>query len=94
MADGEPWRIAVNVKSSDKSGRGPDRSIVLYRDTRDTRDTYTRALANAISTIIQNTNNSAGLVFARFSRWPQRYYSPVRAILALNSPCSVDPLVY
>jgi len=61
MADGEPWRIAVNVKSSDKSGRGPDRSIVLYRDT---RDTYTRALANAISTIIQNTNNSAGLVFA------------------------------
>ncbi len=31
MADGEPWRIAVNVKSSDKSGKGPDRSIVLYR---------------------------------------------------------------
>lgn len=31
MAAGEPWRIAVNVKSSDKSGPGPDRSILLYR---------------------------------------------------------------
>ena len=31
MADGEPWRIAVNVKSADKGGPGPDRSILLYR---------------------------------------------------------------
>jgi uncharacterized protein YukJ len=30
IADGEPWRIAVNVKSTDTGG-GPDRSIVLYR---------------------------------------------------------------
>jgi uncharacterized protein YukJ len=31
MAEGEPWRIAVNVKSTDKGGPGPDRSILLYR---------------------------------------------------------------
>ena len=31
MAEGEPWRIAVNVKSSDKGGSGPDRSLLLYR---------------------------------------------------------------
>jgi uncharacterized protein YukJ len=31
MADGVPWRIAVNVKSTDKGGSGPDRSILLYR---------------------------------------------------------------
>jgi uncharacterized protein YukJ len=37
MADGEPWRIAVNVKSSDKSRKGPDRSIVLYRIVDDFR---------------------------------------------------------
>jgi uncharacterized protein YukJ len=37
MADGEPWRIAVNVKSSDKGGKGPDRSIVLYRIIEDFR---------------------------------------------------------
>ena len=30
IADGEPWRIAVNVKSADKAGPGPDRSILLY----------------------------------------------------------------
>jgi uncharacterized protein YukJ len=37
MADGQPWRIAVNVKSSDKSGPGPDRSILLYRIVDDFR---------------------------------------------------------
>ena len=31
MAGGEPWRIAVNVKSTDTGGSGTDRSIVLYR---------------------------------------------------------------
>src|SRR5947207_12088024 len=31
MAEGQPWRIAVNVKSSDKGGSGPDRSLLLYR---------------------------------------------------------------
>src|SRR5215472_12314002 len=31
MAEGEPWRIAVNVKSTDKGGPGADRSILLYR---------------------------------------------------------------
>jgi uncharacterized protein YukJ len=31
MASGEPWRIAVNVKSTDKGGSGPDRSLLLYR---------------------------------------------------------------
>ena len=31
MAAGEPWRIAVNVKSSVKGGSGPDRSLLLYR---------------------------------------------------------------
>ena len=30
-AAGEPWRIAVNVKSTDKGRSGPDRSILLYR---------------------------------------------------------------
>jgi uncharacterized protein YukJ len=37
MADGEPWRIAVNVKSTDKGGSGPDRSILLYRIVDDLR---------------------------------------------------------
>jgi uncharacterized protein YukJ len=31
MAAGEPWRIAVNVKSTDKGGTGLDRSLLLYR---------------------------------------------------------------
>ena len=31
MAGGDPWRIAVNVKSTDTGGSGADRSIVLYR---------------------------------------------------------------
>jgi uncharacterized protein YukJ len=31
MAEGQPWRIAVNVKSSDYGGSGPDRSLLLYR---------------------------------------------------------------
>jgi uncharacterized protein YukJ len=31
MAGGDPWRIAVNVKSTDTGGSGTDRSIVLYR---------------------------------------------------------------
>ncbi|ALL71375.1 yukI (plasmid) [Paraburkholderia caribensis MBA4] len=30
IADGEPWRVAVNVKSTATDG-GPDRAIVLYR---------------------------------------------------------------
>ncbi len=31
MAGGDPWRIAVNVKSTDTGGSGADPSIVLYR---------------------------------------------------------------
>jgi uncharacterized protein YukJ len=37
MAGGQPWRVAVNVKSSDKSGPGADRSILLYRIVDDFR---------------------------------------------------------
>ncbi|CAN7806330.1 DUF2278 family protein [Paraburkholderia hospita] len=36
VADGEPWRIAVNVKSTANDG-GPDRAIVLYRIIEDFR---------------------------------------------------------
>ncbi|OUL96280.1 DUF2278 family protein [Paraburkholderia hospita] len=36
VADGEPWRVAANVKSTASDG-GPDRAIVLYRIDEDFR---------------------------------------------------------
>jgi uncharacterized protein YukJ len=46
MADGQPWRVAVNVKSSDKSGSGPDRSILLYRIVDDFRHPILQTVMN------------------------------------------------
>src|SRR2546430_17542170 len=37
MADGQPWRLAVSVNSSDKGGSGTDRSVLLYRIVDDFR---------------------------------------------------------
>jgi uncharacterized protein YukJ len=45
VADGEPWRIAVNVKSTDRDG-GPDRSIVLYRMIDDFRHPILQTVKN------------------------------------------------
>ena len=46
MGDGLPWRVAVNVKSSDKSGPGPDRSILLYRIVDDFRHPILETVKN------------------------------------------------
>jgi uncharacterized protein YukJ len=45
VADGEPWRIAVNVKSTASDG-GPDRAIVLYRIIEDFHHPIAEILKN------------------------------------------------
>ncbi len=45
VADGEPWRVAVNVKSTATDG-GPDRAIVLYRIVEDFHNPIVEILKN------------------------------------------------
>jgi uncharacterized protein YukJ len=54
MADGEPWRIAVNVKSTDKGGSGPDRSILLYRIVDDSAIRFCRPSSNSTKALTRS----------------------------------------
>jgi uncharacterized protein YukJ len=67
IADGDPWRIAVNVKSTDKGKGGPDRSIVLYRIIDDFRHPILRTVKQfeeGFHTIAAGSENG-GLDFLR-----------------------------
>jgi uncharacterized protein YukJ len=80
MAEGDPWRIAVNVKSTDTGGSGGDRSIVLYRIIDDFRHPILEMVQHfqeGFHPIDAGLKNGGPTIFSGQSVQPERY--PVAA---------------